>query len=159
MDDINTANVGFEKEIWSAADKLRGNMDASEYKNIVLGLIFLKYISDKFEEKYNELKYEGEGFEEDRDAYYAEGIFFVPQQARWEAISYAAHTAEIGKVIDKAMELIEKENSRLKNILPKGFARPELDKRRLGEVVDLFTNVKMSVHGDSRDILGPTNIV
>ena len=154
MDDINTANVGFEKEIWSAADKLRGNMDASEYKNIVLGLIFLKYISDKFEEKYNELKYEGEGFEEDRDAYYAEGIFFVPQQARWEAISYAAHTAEIGKVIDKAMELIEKENSRLKNILPKGFARPELDKRRLGEVVDLFTNVKMSVHGDSRDILG-----
>ena len=154
MDDINTANVGFEKEIWSAADKLRGNMDASEYKNIVLGLIFLKYISDKFEEKYNELKDEGEGFEEDRDAYYAEGIFFVPQQARWEAISYAAHTAEIGKVIDKAMELIEKENSRLKNILPKGFARPELDKRRLGEVVDLFTNVKMSVHGDSRDILG-----
>ena len=154
MDDINTANVGFEKEIWSAADKLRGNMDASEYKNIVLGLIFLKYISDKFEEKYNELKDEGEGFEEDRDAYDAEGIFFVPQQARWEAISYAAHTAEIGKVIDKAMELIEKENPRLKNILPKGFARPELDKRRLGEVVDLFTNVKMSVHGDSRDILG-----
>lgn len=86
MDDINTANVGFEKEIWSAADKLRGNMDASEYKNIVLGLIFLKYISDKFEEKYNELKNEGEGFEEDRDAYDAEGIFFVPQQARWEAI-------------------------------------------------------------------------
>lgn len=156
MEDINTANVGFEKEIWSAADKLRGNMDASEYKNIILGLIFLKYISDKFEEKYDELKAEGEGFEEDRDSYDAEGIFFVPQKARWSAISYAAHTAEIGKVIDKAMELIEKENSRLKNILPKSFARPELDKRRLGEVVDLFTNVKMSVHGDSRDILGRT---
>ncbi len=156
MEDINTANVGFEREIWSAADKLRGNMDASVYKNIILGLIFLKYISDKFEEKYDELKAEGEGFEEDRDSYDAEGIFFVPQQARWSAISYAAHTAEIGKVIDSAMAIIEKENPRLKNILPKGFARPELDKRRLGEVVDLFTNVKMSVHGDSRDILGRT---
>ncbi|MBQ6534577.1 MAG: SAM-dependent DNA methyltransferase [Opitutales bacterium] len=154
MDNINTANLGFEKEIWSAADKLRGNMDASEYKNIVLGLIFLKYISDKFEEKYAELKAEGEGFEEDQDSYIAEGIFFVPQQARWETVSYAAHTPEIGKAIDKAMELIEKENPRLKNILPKGFARPELDKRRLGEVVDLFTNVKMKECGDSRDILG-----
>lgn len=156
MEDINTANVGFEREIWSAADKLRGNMDASVYKNIILGLIFLKYISDKFEEKYDELKAEGEGFEEDRDSYDAEGIFFVPRQARWSAISYAAHTAEIGKVIDSAMAIIEKENPRLKNILPKGFARPALDKRRLGEVVDLFTNVKMSVHGDSRDILGRT---
>lgn len=154
MGNINTANLGFEKEIWSAADKLRGNMDASEYKNIVLGLIFLKYISDKFEEKYAELKAEGEGFEEDQDSYIAEGIFFVPQQARWETVSYAAHTPEIGKAIDKAMELIEKENPRLKNILPKGFARPELDKRRLGEVVDLFTNVKMKECGDSRDILG-----
>ena len=86
MDDINTSNVGFEKEIWSAADKLRGNMGASEYKNIVLGLIFLKYISDKFEEWYKKLLKDGEGFEEDRDAYDAEGIFFVPQQARWEAI-------------------------------------------------------------------------
>lgn len=124
MDDINTANVGFEKEIWSAADKLRGNMDASEYKNIVLGLIFLKYISDKFEEKYNELKDEGEGFEEDRDAYYAEGIFFVPQQARWEAISYAAHTAEIGKVIDKAMELIERKIRALKTFFPKDLPVP-----------------------------------
>ncbi len=156
MDDINTANIGFEKEIWAAANILRGNMDASEYKNIVLGLIFLKYISDKFEAKYNELVAEGEGFEEDKDSYTAESIFFVPEQARWKEISYAAHTPEIGKVIDSAMVLIEKENPRLKNILPKSFARPELDKRRLGDVVDLFTNIKMKDSGDSRDILGRT---
>lgn len=156
MDSANTANVGFEKEIWNAANILRGNMDASEYKNIVLGLIFLKYISDRFESRYLELKAEGEGWEEDPDSYTEKNIFFVPQEARWQAISYAAHTSEIGKVIDNAMALIEKKNPRLKNILPKGFARPELDKRRLGEVVDLFTNVKMKDKGDTRDILGRT---
>lgn len=156
MGNTNTTNIGFEDQIWTAANILRGNMDASEYKNIVLGLIFLKYISDRFESKYLELKKEGEGWEEYKDSYTAENIFFVPPEARWQVISYAAHTAEIGKVIDNAMALIEKENSRLKNILPKGFARPELDKRRLGEVVDLFTNVKMKDKGDTRDILGRT---
>lgn len=156
MGNTNTTNIGFEDQIWTAANILRGNMDASEYKNIVLGLIFLKYISDRFESKYLELKEEGEGWEEYKDSYTAENIFFVPPEARWQVISYAAHTAEIGKVIDNAMALIEKENSRLKNILPKGFARPELDKRRLGEVVDLFTNVKMKDKGDTRDILGRT---
>lgn len=156
MSNTNTTNIGFEDQIWTAANILRGNMDASEYKNIVLGLIFLKYISDRFESKYLELKEEGEGWEEYKDSYAAENIFFVPPEARWQVISYAAHTAEIGKVIDNAMALIEKENSRLKNILPKGFARPELDKRRLGEVVDLFTNVKMKDKGDTRDILGRT---
>ncbi len=156
MEDINTANIGFEKEIWSAANILRGNMDASEYKNIVLGLIFLKYISDKFDAKYEELLEEGEGFEEDKDSYTADGIFFVPKEARWEAVAYAARTPEIGKVIDNAMATIEKENPRLKNILPKSFSRPELDKRRLGDVVDLFTNIKMKDSGDSRDILGRT---
>lgn len=156
MGNTNTTNIGFEDQIWTAANILRGNMDASEYKNIVLGLIFLKYISDRFESKYLELKEEGEGWEEYKDSYAAENIFFVPPEARWQVISYAAHTAEIGKVIDNAMALIEKENSRLKNILPKGFARPELDKRRLGEVVDLFTNVKMKDKGDTRDILGRT---
>lgn len=156
MSNTNTTNIGFEDQIWTAANILRGNMDASEYKNIVLGLIFLKYISDRFESKYLELKEEGEGWEEYKDSYTAENIFFVPPEARWQVISYAAHTAEIGKVIDNAMALIEKENSRLKNILPKGFARPELDKRRLGEVVDLFTNVKMKDKGDTRDILGRT---
>lgn len=156
MGNTNTTNIGFEDQIWTAANILRGNMDASEYKNIVLGLIFLKYISDRFESKYLELKEEGEGWEEYKDSYTADNIFFVPPEARWQVISYAAHTAEIGKVIDNAMALIEKENSRLKNILPKGFARPELDKRRLGEVVDLFTNVKMKDKGDTRDILGRT---
>lgn len=152
----NNANIGFEKQIWDAACVLRGNIDASEYKSVVLGLIFLKYISDRFEAKYQELVAEGDGFEEDKDEYTAENIFFVPENARWSVISAAAHTPEIGTVIDDAMRSIEKENKRLKDILPKNFARPELDKRRLGEVVDLFTNIQMIEHGDSKDILGRT---
>ena len=152
----NTAEIGFEQQIWSAADKLRGNIDASEYKNVVLGLIFLKYISDKFDQRYQELVDEGEGFEEDRDEYTAENIFFVPESARWATIAAAAHTPEVGKVIDEAMRQIEADNDKLKNILPKNFARQELDKRRLGEVVDLFTNVQMAEKGDTRDILGRT---
>lgn len=152
----NTADIGFEKEIWKAADLLRGNLDASEYKSVVLGLIFLKYISDRFEVKYNELKEEGDGFEEDKDEYTADNIFFVPQEARWQIVAKAAHTPEVGTTIDNAMRLIEKENPRLKGILPKNFARPELDKRRLGDVVDLFTNIQMKEHGDTKDILGRT---
>ena len=151
-----TANIGFEKQIWDAACVLRGNMDASEYKNVVLGLIFLKYISDRFEAKYQELLAEGDGFEEDMDEYTSEGIFFVPPNARWSVIASKAHTPEIGVVIDDAMRAIEKENKRLKDILPKNFARPELDKRRLGDVVDLFTNVQMIEHGNEKDILGRT---
>lgn len=151
-----TANIGFEEEIWKAACVLRGNIDASEYKSVVLGLIFLKYISDRFEQKYEELKAEGEGFEEDIDEYTSEGIFSVPQGARWKDIAAAAHTPEIGVAIDNAMRSIEKNNKRLKDILPKNFARPELDKRRLGDVVDLFTNIKMHEHGDEKDILGRT---
>ena len=152
----NTANIGFEEQIWKAADKLRGNIDASEYKNVVLGLIFLKYISDKFDQHYQQLVEEGEGFEEDRDEYTCDNIFFVPENARWSVIASAAHTPEIGKVIDDAMRSIESENAKLKGILPKNFARQELDKRRLGDVVDLFTNVKMAEKGDTRDILGRT---
>ena len=152
----HSANIGFEKQIWDAACILRGNMDAAEYKHVVLGLIFLKYISDKFEEKYNRLVKEGEGFEEDMDEYTSEGVFFVPAGARWAAIAKAAHTPEIGTVIDDAMRAIEKENRRLKDILPKNFARPELDKRRLGEVVDLFTNIQMVDHANRKDILGRT---
>lgn len=152
----NTAEIGFEEQIWKAADKLRGNIDASEYKNVVLGLIFLKYISDKFEQRYQELVEEGESFEEDRDEYTYQNIFFVPEGARWETIASAAHTPEIGKVIDNAMRMIEAENDSLKGILPKNFTRQELDKRRLGEVVDLFTNVQMAEKGDTRDILGRT---
>ena len=156
MANINTADIGFEKEIWKAADLLRGNLDASEYKSVVLGLIFLKYLSDRFEAKYNELLAEGEGFEEDKDEYTSENIFYVPQDARWSVIAAAAHTSEIGVVIDNAMRQIEKENLRLKGILPKNFARPELDKRRLGDVVDLFTNVQMREQGDTKDVLGRT---
>ena len=152
----NTANIGFEKEIWDAACILRGNMDAAEYKQVVLGLIFLKYISDKFEARYNELMAEDPDFAEDRDEYTSCNVFFVPAEARWAKIAEAAHTPEIGRTIDDAMILIEKENVRLKGILPKNFARPELDKRRLGDVVDLFTNIKMKDHGDTRDILGRT---
>lgn len=154
MAEINSAEIGFEKEIWKAADKMRGNIDASEYKSVVLGLIFLKYISDKFEAKYDELVDEGIGMEEDKDEYLAENIFYVPAEARWVAIAERAHTPEIGTAIDDAMRAIERENKRLKDILPKNFSRPELDKRRLGEVVDLFTNIKMHQHGDTKDILG-----
>ena len=156
MSETNTANIGFEKEIWDAACILRGNMDAAEYKQVVLGLIFLKYISDKFDAKYQELVEEGEGMEEDRDEYAAENIFFVPPEARWKIVADKAHSPDIGTAIDNAMTLIEKENPRLKGILPKNFARPELDKRRLGNVVDLFTNIRMKEHGDTRDILGRT---
>lgn len=156
MADKNTADIGFEKQIWDAACVLRGNMDASEYKNVVLGLIFLKYISDRFDDKYQELIEEGDGFEEDIDEYTSEGIFFVPAGARWSEIAAKAHTPEIGTVIDDAMRAIEKENKRLKDILPKNFARPELDKRRLGDVVDLFTNIQMIEHGSEKDILGRT---
>jgi type I restriction enzyme M protein len=105
----NTAEIGFEKQIWDAACILRGNMDAAEYKQVVLGLIFLKYISDKFDARYQQLVAEGDGFEEDIDEYTSERIFFVPPAARWNAIAVKAHTPEIGTVIDDAMRAIEKE--------------------------------------------------
>lgn len=156
MTEKNSADIGFEKTIWDAACVLRGNLDASEYKSVILGLIFLKYISDSFDEKYKELVDEGDGFEEDVDEYTSEGIFFVPAGARWSDISKHAHDEQIGTIIDDAMRAIEKENKRLKDILPKNFARKELDKKRLGDVVDLFTNIKMIEHGDEKDILGRT---
>lgn len=156
VESISGANLGFEAEIFAAADKLRGNIDAAEYKTVVLGLIFLKYISDSFEEKYQELLAESAGFEEDGDEYEAENIFFVPQDARWNYVASKAMTPEIGQIIDQAMLSIEKENDRLKGILPKNYARPELDKRRLGEVVDLFNNLKLKEHGNAKDILGRT---
>ena len=150
-----TATIGFEREIWAAADTLRGNMDAAEYKHVVLGLIFLKYISDKFEERYLELEADNDDVE-DKDAYAEVNVFFVPTSARWSVIAAAARKEEIGTVIDDAMRAIEKENKRLKDILPKNYARNELDKRRLGNVVDLFTNIKMIEHGTDKDILGRT---
>ena len=156
MAKVNTADVGFEKQIWNAADVLRGSMDAAEYKHVVLGLIFLKYISDRFEAKYQELVNEGYDMEEDKDEYAAENIFYVPQNARWSGIAENAHKPKIGIVIDEAMRLIENENERLKGVLPKNFARPELDKQKLGDVVDLFTNIQMKEQGESKDILGRT---
>ena len=156
MAEKTSANIGFEKQIWDATCALRGNLDASEYKSVVLGLIFLKYISDQFDQKHQQLVDEGDGFEEDVDEYVSEGIFFVPESARWNVIASNAHTPEIGTIIDDAMRSIEKENKRLKDILPKNYARQELDKQRLGDVVDLFTNIKMVEHGDEKDILGRT---
>ena len=151
----NTASIGFEQQIWAAADILRGNMDAAEYKHVVLGLIFLKYISDKFDERYLELKDDDDDVE-DKDAYAEVNVFFVPLSARWNTIAESARKEEIGTVIDDAMRAIETENPRLKDILPKNYGRVELDKRRLGNVVDLFTNIKMIEHGTDKDILGRT---
>lgn len=148
-----TGNIGFEEKLWKAADKLRGSMDASEYKYVVLGLIFLKYISDKFETKHNELIAEGEGFEEDRDEYLAENIFWVPKEARWSFIMDSAKDPKIGQYIDDAMILIEKENTSLKGVLDKRYARPELDKRRLGELIDLISTIKLHNNGE-KDLLG-----
>ncbi len=152
--DNNTAEIGFEEKIWAAADKLRGNMDASEYKHVILGLIFLKYISDRFDQRHKELVLEGEGFEEEKDEYTKLGIFWVPPDARWAGIAKAAHTPEIGMKIDAAMRSIEDCNKKLKGVLPKNFARPELDKTKLGGVVDLFTNVAMVDKANNRDLLG-----
>lgn len=114
----NTASISFEQQIWSAADILRGNMDAAEYKHVVLGLIFLKYISDSFERRYQELLRDDDDVE-DKDAYTEVNVFFVPPEARWSVIQASAHKEEIGIVIDNAMRAIEKENRRLKDILPK----------------------------------------
>ena len=150
----NTTSIGFEETIWRAADKLRGNLNASEYEGVVLGLIFLKYISDKFDAKFQELSQDEYADVEDKDEYEADGVFFVPQDARWNVISLAAHTPEIGKIIDNALLAIERENTKLKGVLPGNYARPELDKRRLGDVVDLFSNIKMLVSGDEKDLLG-----
>ncbi len=157
MSDKNNANIGFEKQIWDAACVLWGHIPAAEYRKVIVGLIFLRYISSAFERKYNELVAEGDGFEDDKDAYLMDNIFYVPEQARWSTISAAAHTPEIGSVIDDAMRAIEAENKSLKNVLPKNYANPDLDKRVLGDVVDIFTNnMNMDDTDDNKDLLGRT---
>ena len=151
------AELGFEAKLWTAADKLRNNMDASEYKHVVLGLIFLKYISDSFETKYNELvSKELEGSDpEDKDEYTAENIFWVPKTARWEYISEHARSPQIGRIIDDAMFAIEHDNTSLKGTLSKDYARPSLDQVKLGEVVDLIGTISMAEDSNrSKDILG-----
>ena len=138
----NTANIG--------------HIPASEYRNVIIGLIFLKYISTAFDKKYQQLVAEGEGFENDPDAYLEDNVFFVPEDARWETVAAAAHKPEIGTVIDDAMRAIEADNKKLKNVLPKNYASPDLDKRVLGDVVDLFTNMDMGETEGNRDVLGRT---
>lgn len=151
------ANIGFEKELWDAACVLWGHIPAAEYRKVLVGLIFLRYISSAFEKRYNELVNEGEGFEDDRDAYTEKNVFFVPEDARWEIIAKAAHSPEIGVVLDNAMREIEKENPTLKNVLPKNYASPDLDKSVLGQVVDIFTNkIKMKTNESDEDLLGRT---
>jgi type I restriction enzyme M protein len=151
----NGANLGFEAKLWQAADKMRGHMDASEYKHVVLGLIFLKYISDAFEEKHSALLKEKGADPEDRDEYTAENIFWVPKQARWSFIQAKAKQTDIGKVIDDAMTEIEKKNPQLKGVLSKDYARPALDKQRLGELIDLIGTIGLGdKENRSKDILG-----
>ncbi len=150
------AKIGFEKQIWDAACVLWGHIPAAEYRKVIIGLIFLRYISSAFEAKYAQLVAEGDGFEDDKDAYAEDNIFFVPENARWSVVASAAHTPEIGTVIDNAMRAIEGENKELKNVLPKNYASPDLDKRVLGDVVDLFTNMDMTDTSDSKDLLGRT---
>ena len=156
MAETNTANIGFEKDLWDAACVLWGHIPAAEYRNVIIGLIFLKYISTAFDKRYKQLVDEGDGFENDPDEYIGENIFFVPPEARWEKIAKAAHTPEIGMVIDNAMRAIEKDNKKLKNVLPKNYGNPDLDKKVLGKVVDLFTNMDMDKTEGNRDILGRT---
>ena len=149
-----SVNLEFEDKLWEMADKLRGNIQPSDYKDVVLGLIFLKYISDSFEEKYNELVAEEEGFEEDRDAYVAENIFYVPPSARWDFIKKNAKQSTIGQIIDDAMITIERENRNLKGVLPKNYARPQLDKAKLGELIDQYSFNLGNKEAKAQDILG-----
>lgn len=145
-----------EKTLWAAADKLRNNMDAAEYKHVVLGLIFLKYISDRFEELYTKLKEDPYADPEDKDEYLAENVFYVPPTARWNYLQQQrAKLPSIGKDIDDAMDAIELDNPSLKGVLPKDYGRPALDKKRLGELVDMIGNVGFNAPGqNSKDLLG-----
>ncbi len=152
-------NNKIETTLWKTADKLRNNMDAAEYKHVVLGLIFLKYISDSFEDMYNKLKSEGASTcadPEDKDEYVAERIFYVPPSARWSWLQKRAKLPTIGKDVDDAMDSIEKDNPTLKGVLPKDYARPALDKQRLGELIDLIGSITLSNQGSGKgkDVLG-----
>lgn len=140
MTNKTNANIGFEKHLWDAAWVLWGHIPAAEYRQVIIGLIFLRYVSSAFDKRYQELVAEGDGFEDDRNAYTMENVFFIPKEARWDTIVKAAHTPEIGSIIDNAMRAIEAENQTLKDVLPKNYASPVLDKQVLGDVVDIFTN-------------------
>jgi len=153
----NGAKLGFEATMWAAADKLRNNMDAAEYKHVVLGLIFLKYISDAFEERHQALlNAQEKGVDpEDKDEYKADNIFWVPKEARWSVLQAKAKSPEIGRAVDEAMMAIERENPSLKGVLPKDYARPGLDKVRLGELIDLIGTIGLGDRENrSKDVLG-----
>ena len=151
------ATTGHEAELWRMADALGGSMDAAEYKHVVLGLIFLKYISDAFEEMHDRL--EGEQHEgadpEDPDEYRAENIFWVPPEARWSRLKAQARQPDIGQLVDDAMTAIERDNPALKDVLPRNYARPALDKQRLGQLIDMISNIRVGdADARSKDVLG-----
>jgi type I restriction enzyme M protein len=151
----NGGHLGFEAELFKAADKLRGNMEPSDYKHVALGLIFLKYISDAFEAKHQALLLEDAQAAEDKDEYLADNVFWVPKEARWSHLQAAARQPTIGTLIDDAMRAIEKDNESLKGVLPKDYARPALNKVMLGELIDLISGIALNEEGDrSKDILG-----
>jgi type I restriction enzyme M protein len=148
-------DLGFEATLWQTADKLRGNLDSGEYKHVVLGLIFLKYISDAFDEARTQVAADPEGDPEDRDEYASRNVFWVPLAARWEFLQAKAKDPDIGKLLDAAMDAIEHDNPRLRGVLPKDYARPALDKRRLGELIDLVGTVGLGdSENRSKDIIG-----
>ncbi len=151
----NGANLGFEAELFKAADKLRGNMEPSDYKHIALGLIFLKYISDAFEAKHVALLAEDSQAAEDRDEYLADNVFWVPKEARWSYLQANAKLPTVGTLIDEAMRAIEKDNESLKGVLPKDYARPALNKVMLGELIDLISGITLNETSEkSTDVLG-----
>ena len=151
----STANLGFEDKLWAAADKLRGNMDAAEYKHVVLGLIFLKYISDAFMEKFTALQGDKHADPEDKDEYLADNIFWVPPEGRWSYLQNNAKRPEIGTLVDDALAAIERDNKVLKGVLPRDYARPALDKARLGEIIDLIATIGLGdKQARERDVLG-----
>ena len=151
----NGGNLGFEAELFKTADKLRGNMEPSDYKHVALGLIFLKYISDAFEAKHAALLAEDAQAAEDKDEYLADNVFWVPKEARWSHLQANAKQPTIGTLIDDAMRSIEKDNESLKGVLPKDYARPALNKVMLGELIDLISGIALNEEGDrSKDILG-----
>ncbi len=152
-----TANLGFEAKLWAAADALRNNMDAAEYKHVVLGLIFLKYISDAFEAKHAELEAQrAQGADpEDPDEYRAASIFWVPKAARWSHLKANAPQPTVGTVVDDAMAAIEHDNPSLKGVLPKDYGRPGLDKQRLGQIINLVSDIALGSTADrAKDTLG-----
>ena len=146
---------GIEKKLWEMADALRGSMDAAEYKHVALGLIFLKYISDAFEEQYTRLQQEDYADPEDPDEYRADNIFWVPVEARWSNIQNMARQNTVGRIIDSAMAAVERENTALKGVLSKDYARPALDSRRLGQLIDMISNIRVGdAEARAQDVLG-----